>query len=289
VNLSVRRYRGLSELKSLLGSNEIEFNGCGGIEIFKSKSDLDFYSEKLTKWNNLFLSEFKADVYSIKKANNFRGLKNIAGAIMNEFEGSLNTGKMIAQMRLKALSLGVEIYNGVNVLGFSHSASGVEINSSAGTWRAEQVIFCVNAFANNFGFQFDIQPKRNQVIVSKEMNHYLEATYHAERGYIYFRPIGKRILIGGMRHLFPQTENTINFGNTDEVITALSDYASEVVVSDDNFEIDMQWSGIIAMGTIKKPIVERINSRIGIAVRMGGMGVAIGTSVGREISTLMMQ
>jgi hypothetical protein len=92
-----------------------------------------------------------------------------------------------------------------------------------------------------------------------------------------------------MRHLFPQTENTINFGNTDEVITALSDYASEVVVSDDNFEIDMQWSGIIAMGTIKKPIVERINSRIGIAVRMGGMGVAIGTSVGREISTLMMQ
>jgi hypothetical protein len=43
------------------------------------------------------------------------------------------------------------------------------------------------------------------------------------------------------------------------------------------------------MGNKKSPIIERYSERVGVAVRMGGMGVAIGTSVGREITELMLQ
>ncbi|MBM3448555.1 MAG: hypothetical protein FJX90_05560 [Bacteroidetes bacterium] len=66
-------------------------------------------------------------------------------------------------------------------------------------------------------------------------------------------------------------------------------FASEKILNGRSFELDMHWSGIIAMGNKKSPIIQRYSEHIGIAVRMGGMGVAIGTSVGREITELMLQ
>jgi glycine/D-amino acid oxidase-like deaminating enzyme len=187
------------------------------------------------------------------------------------------------------LSLGVEIYSGVHVLSFEEINNRVEVVSNEGLWKTENLIITTNAFACELLPFLDVQPKRNQVIVSKPMKHDLKATYHAEKGYIYFRPIHHRILIGGMRHLFPHTENTSERGNTDEVIASLQRFASEKILNGRSFELEMHWSGIIAMGNKKNPIMVRHSERIGIAVRMGGMGVAIGTSVGREITELMLQ
>jgi len=44
--------------------------------------------------------------------------------------------------------------------------------------------------------------------------------------------------------------------------------------------IDRWWSGILGVGTQKKPIIKKTHDRLVVAVRMGGMGVAIGSSVG---------
>ena len=52
-------------------------------------------------------------------------------------------------------------------------------------------------------------------------------------------------------------------------------------------KIDYWWSGILGVGAIKKPIVERISKRMTVAVRMGGMGVAIGSLVGEEGADLV--
>jgi hypothetical protein len=38
----------------------------------------------------------------------------------------------------------------------------------------------------------------------------------------------------------------------------------------------------LGLGERKKPIVQRISPRMAVAVRMGGMGVAIGSLVGEE-------
>ena len=49
----------------------------------------------------------------------------------------------------------------------------------------------------------------------------------------------------------------------------------------------MWWTGILGLGPIKKPIVERISPAVTVAVRMSGMGVAIGALVGSEGADLM--
>ncbi|HND16419.1 MAG TPA: FAD-dependent oxidoreductase, partial [Saprospiraceae bacterium] len=52
--------------------------------------------------------------------------------------------------------------------------------------------------------------------------------------------------------------------------------------------IDMQWSGILGIGKVKFPIIKKISENVIVAVRMGGMGVALGTLAGHEAAELML-
>ena len=54
-----------------------------------------------------------------------------------------------------------------------------------------------------------------------------------------------------------------------------------------SFEIDSTWAGIMGTGKTKSPIIEKIDENVYIGVRLGGMGVAIGTLVGKEISEII--
>jgi hypothetical protein len=42
----------------------------------------------------------------------------------------------------------------------------------------------------------------------------------------------------------------------------------------------------MGIGDTKAPIVEKLDERIAVGVRMGGMGVAIGSLIGKELSQL---
>jgi len=47
-------------------------------------------------------------------------------------------------------------------------------------------------------------------------------------------------------------------------------------------EVDAWWTGILGTGTVKYPIVENVSENVAVAVRLSGMGVAIGTLIGQE-------
>ncbi|MEM7602160.1 MAG: FAD-dependent oxidoreductase, partial [Verrucomicrobiota bacterium] len=49
-----------------------------------------------------------------------------------------------------------------------------------------------------------------------------------------------------------------------------------------NIKIDRWWSGILGVGKQKTPIVKCLSDNLAVAVRMGGMGVAIGTLMGKK-------
>jgi hypothetical protein len=49
----------------------------------------------------------------------------------------------------------------------------------------------------------------------------------------------------------------------------------------------MEWSGIMAFGANKKPLVKKIDQNIAMGVRLGGMGVAIGSLIGTEVGQLL--
>jgi glycine/D-amino acid oxidase-like deaminating enzyme len=63
--------------------------------------------------------------------------------------------------------------------------------------------------------------------------------------------------------------------------------AQDVIFPGRPVEWEMEWTGIMAFGTKKSPIIQQIGKKTAVAVRLGGMGVAIGWQVGKELSELL--
>jgi len=62
----------------------------------------------------------------------------------------------------------------------------------------------------------------------------------------------------------------------------LMDFLQSVILPNQPFKIAHRWSGILGVGQQKAPIVQKYSPHIGVAVRLGGMGVAIGSLVGEK-------
>ena len=98
--------------------------------------------------------------------------------------------------------------------------------------------------------------------------------------YYYFRNIDGRVLLGGGRNLDFKNEETTSFGVTEKIQQQLGKLLSENILPGHNFTIGQRWSGIMGIGSEKKPIIKYVSKNVVCAVRMGGMGVAIGGLVG---------
>ena len=71
---------------------------------------------------------------------------------------------------------------------------------------------------------------------------------------------------------------TQNFGSNEKVINELKAFAENRIFGRP-IEFEDHWSGIIATGGSKTPILKRLDDRTYAAVRLGGMGVAITLSL----------
>jgi glycine/D-amino acid oxidase-like deaminating enzyme len=197
---------------------------------------------------------------------------------------------MMAALLAKARSLGVEIFNGIGVKALEESSQEVSLQTEEGwTIRATSVLVATNGFATQLLPEMAVKPARNQVLITKVVpNLPFAACFHYDRGYYYFRNIDGRILLGGGRNLDPAGETTTAFGTTDRIRQSLLDLLHQLILPGKQVEIDGWWSGIMGVGSEKRPIVQRYSDRIAVAVRMGGMGVAIGSVVGERGAELML-
>ena len=116
---------------------------------------------------------------------------------------------------------------------------------------------------------------------------HIKGTFHLDEGYYYFRNINNRILFGGGRNLDFKTEETARFGKTEIIQNKLEDLLKTTILPNTNFEIDHSWSGIMGVGQQKNPIVKQISNHVYCGVRLGGMGIAIGSLVGKELADLV--
>jgi hypothetical protein len=64
-------------------------------------------------------------------------------------------------------------------------------------------------------------------------------------------------------------------------------YLGSIILPDTPFEIDHRWSGIMGVGEQKKPIITHYAHNIHCGVRLGGMGVAIGSLLGKQLADLL--
>jgi gamma-glutamylputrescine oxidase len=287
INLIKQRVNGINGLRKLVGDEKLEYKPWGGYELF-SEQDTSLYEEclsKISEVNRLLNPIFNDSVYSVNQ-NPF-GFKNIQeNVIFNSFEGQLNTGKMMESLLKLAYKNNIKIINSTSVLSFESLNEKVEVKTYKVNFKTNQLFIATNGFSSELGIE-QVKPARAQVLITKPIpNLKIKGTFHLDKGYYYFRNIDDRILFGGGRNLDFKTEETAQFGQTDIIQNKLEEILKESILPKTDFEIDQRWSGIMGVGNQKTPIIKSISNNIHCGVRLGGMGVAIGNNIGKELANL---
>ena len=287
-----RRYNGLLKLSNRLGAANIEFYQYGNYEIFTNK-ELNIFNnciEKLPEFNYILNDLIKVpQVFQVQdyKIQEF-GLNKVEHLIWNSAEGQINTGKMMKTLLKMAYSLEINIFNGVEVATVQDNGNRVKIEcKNFANFETKKVIVATNGFAKQLFANLEVTPARNQVLVTQKIaNLNLKGCFHQDEGFIYFRNIDNRVLIGGGRNKNLNTEATDELELTDFIQNYLENILFTHILPNQKVKIEHRWAGILGLGTDKKPIIKKISDNIIVAVRMGGMGVAIGILVAEEAAKL---
>ncbi|HEU4791696.1 MAG TPA: FAD-dependent oxidoreductase [Flavobacterium sp.] len=287
IQLIQKRWSGLQLLRKRLGDNTIDFKPYGGYELFL-KGDENSFSEcsnKLSFINQILKPLFKADVFA-KEVDRF-GFGDINEyLIFNPFEAQIDTGNMMQALLKQAYENDILILNQQIVTSFLDKENGVEVALGDFSFTTKKLLFATNGFATELT-KGGVKPARAQVLITERIpNLDIKGTFHLDRGYYYFRNIGDRILLGGGRNLDFETETTTEFGQTEIVQKKLEDLLKKVILPNQDVQIEHRWSGIMGIGNSKKPIVSQLSENVYCGVRLGGMGVAIGSLIGTELADL---
>ncbi|HRN98144.1 MAG TPA: FAD-dependent oxidoreductase [Flavobacterium sp.] len=285
-SLVEKRWRGLSLLRKRLGDRNIGLEPYGGYEVFEDTDDaFGGYLEKMPHVNELLRPLFNADVFNAKKnAFGFKGVR--PQLIFNPFEAQIDTGKMMDALLRQAVLAGVMILNRQTVTSYAESSSEVEVVLDDFSFKTRHLLFATNGFAQSI--IKDVKPARAQVLITSPIPGLeVKGTFHIDRGFYYFRNVGNRILLGGGRNLDFKGETTTGFGLSTVIQDRLEDLLSHVILPGKDYTVEHRWSGIMGVGAAKSPIVKQLSNRVYCGVRLGGMGVAIGSLVGTELADLV--
>ena len=285
IELVKKRNEGLTLLRKTLGDKNIDFKQLGGYELFNDSSELfEKCAPKMQEINQYLKSIFKEDVFSIvDNTFKFKGINH--QLILNKFEGQIDTGKMMESLLRKVQSSGVKILNNADVTYIDDFGTITLANDFS--FQSDKIIIATNGFAKEF-LEENMQPARAQALITQPIkNLHIKGTFHLDEGYYYFRNIDNRILLGGGRNLDFKTEETTKFGTTELIQQKLESLLKEVILPNREIEIAHRWSGIMGVGNQKKAIVKQVSNNVYCGVRLGGMGVAIGSLIGKEISEIV--
>ena len=278
------RIKGLSLLRKRLGDKQIDYKEFGGYELFDNQKRFEECSDSVSYFNKQVKSFTDTkNTYSIenKKIEQFQ-FKQIKGLILNKKEGQIDTGKMMQNLISYALSEGIIILNSISVKKIDDLKTGVALQTSIGELKSKQVIVATNGFAKELLKMKEVKPARAQVLITKPIDNLkIKGTFHYDEGFYYFRNIGKRVLFGGGRNLDFEKETSSEFVLNTKIHSHLEKLLRTIILPETKFEIEQRWCGIMGVGDEKKPIVKQISPNVVCAVRMGGMGVAIGSLVGQ--------
>jgi gamma-glutamylputrescine oxidase len=292
-SLVEKRFRGLQRLRSRIGDEVMRFEENGGYEVFDEEKNYQECFEKVSEFNSKLKSIVgRNETYKNADENISRfGFKNVKHIILNSAEGQIDTGRMMEALIEKVRSAGVKILNGLHITGFETENSGLTLQTGNGySFFTKRLLICTNGFAKQLLPSEDVQPARAQVLVTYPIDGLkFKGTFHYDRGYYYFRNIGNRVLFGGGRNLDFKSENTAEHSITPLIQNKLDELLREMILPHTKFTVDQRWSGTMGVGAKKEPIVKKIQEHVYCAVRMGGMGVALGSLTGEEAADLVIR
>ena len=283
INLVEKRFFGLQILLNKIEPTAIDYATNGGYELLNQKvsmADVENINSKIKAITGLDKT-YQLDNDAKKKFNfgNF-GINQI---IKNPLEGGLHPGKLLNILIRRCYANNINFLWNKGLLSFKSKSDHVELNLRDLRINTEKLLICTNGFTPDLLPNLDVKPARGQVLLTSEIkNLKVQGVFHSDEGYIYFRNVGKRILLGGMRNLDAKAETSAKFESNPSIIDALQKYLKEVILPEENFEITHQWQGIMAMGMDKNYLLQKVDSNVVMAVRLSGMGVALAPQIAKE-------
>lgn len=289
------RHEGLKLLRKILGDEAIGYQENGSYELMM-ENEIPLL-DQLDKINSLLFPVLHRDAFSLcnEKIKKFGFNQNeVRAMILNHGEGELHTGKMMFALMQKAIRSGIEIKTGCKVESMDEQKDGVTISvknaEGEGVVRfwASCVAVCTNAFTKELLPDIDLQPGRGQVLLTEVVSNLpFKGIFHFDKGYYYFREINGRVLFGGGRNTDFAGETTTDSTLNESIQQILEDRLNSLILPGRKVKISQRWAGIMAFGKDKFPVIKKYSDHIFMAVRMGGMGIAIGSKAGEMLAELI--
>ena len=295
VNRISNRISGLSIWKDWIPSNIMEWNDCGGYEVFEREEEMNFQEvlDKLPYLNKIGkAASGNPMIYSKYQ----RISSKLPYSIRIEGEASLNPGKAHNSLYGLNKELGNQIVNGVSIPNRNYwhkNLEGWTIPTGNGIFKAKRVVIATNAWTPKIlDSDLDITPGRGQILIIKSVKPIsYKGVFHAKKGYLYFRNSNNSLIIGGGRNLFQTNETSLEITTTKEVQDYLELYARDVLLPNQDFSIQNRWAGIMAFSKRgnKDPLLYWYEPDLLIASRMCGMGVALAPIIGIKASKKILE
>ena len=281
------RVNGLAKLRRIVGDKNMEYKEYGSYELFKDTELYHKCMDNLEYLNKQLKPIFNQNTFEIFTKPKDFGLAKESLLIKNVFEGQLNTGLMMKNLITLATKAGVEILNGFTVAHIAKINEGWKVLGKQSSIETKKLILCNNAFASKLLPELDLKPARAQVLITKPVkNLKIKGCFHMDKGYYYFRNVANRVLLGGGRNLDFKAEETFEMSTSVKIQEHLKTLLKTKILPNQEFEIDRSWSGIMGMGNSKTTLLKQLDESLFCAIRLGGMGVALGTDVGKKVANL---
>jgi len=284
------RYKGLRKIRRTFKNSTIGYQENGGYELIAKeqatdvnvlRSNIDWLNQKLKP----ITGKTKTFQIADEKISNF-GFAELSHLIENKLEGQLHAGKFCQALLRLVQSMGVTVLNNIDVTHIEKINGRFElINSISNPLLAERLLICTNAFAKQLLPELDVQPARGQILVTSPIPGLkFKGTFHYDEGFYYFRNLGERVLLGGARNKAFDEETTYDLVTSEKIQQELETFLREKILPGETFTIEHRWSGIMGVGSEKKPLLKEIQDGMFCAVRMSGMGVALAPQIGKIIA-----
>lgn len=290
LELVQKRWTGLQLLRKRLGDQALRYRESGSVELFlkgfeqhsaapssEELEDLNRWIAPVTGNNKTFKNIPSLHLHGMDSAA-------IEQAVSSPLEGCVDTGHMMYALQSEVHKAGIDLVHGCHVTGIQNGPQPrIRISETAagGTWfETERLLLTTNAFTRELLDDLDVLPATNLVLVSEPLQTLLpQPTVHIDAGYVYARSIENRLLIGGGRHW--------GLDNPEELEARLLSTMRAIWPESKSVKIDQRWTGVLGIGKARLPIVKSVQSGIHVAVRLGGMGVAMGMQCGNQVAELV--
>jgi glycine/D-amino acid oxidase-like deaminating enzyme len=211
-------------------------------------------------------------------------LKGLIGGLSFTHEGCLHSMKLLLAMKEYIESKGVKVYPYQAVSWGEDIGDKVKLICTRGSVKVAKVLLAINGYARQLHPELKswVQPKRAQMLALEFSQHKLTGNFYDPPHKVYFRQdtLTGDLLVGGMRLLEEETENS-DFDKTTPIIQeALAKYAEDIFQT--KLEVKARWSGVMGFTPEERPYIKPVSFLKHTTFVGGfsghGMGLAFGVA-----------